>query len=322
MKKNVFYVAALLAGVLSSCSQAENLSLENEEPEQFVAVLAEGETRTMLGGDDGKSVLWKEGDALAIFRKNAYNYKYITSENGTNSATFKYANEFTPGDEGVTGIDQYYAVYPYDDNDDNDKITINSNKEVTVKIPNEQTYYENTFDPKAAFMFAASPTTVLPFQNAHALLKIVLNSMPGDTYTIESIALTSESNVLSGDATIKMDANSNPVVTLSEGHSQANNNLTLDCGEGVTIKGRTTMEDNDQEVPFYLVVTPGTYKVLDLSIKYKNIDAPVKMRIAHQEAQLTIGRNEIWTIKYTCGNDEFTGTTPEFDPTEKDVNNE
>ena len=98
--------------------------------------------------------------------------------------------------------------------------------------------------------------------------------------------------------------------------------VLLDCGEGVTIKGRTTMEDNDQEVPFYLVVTPGTYNVLDLSIKYKNIDAPVKMRIAHQDAPLTIGRNEIWTIKYTCVNDKFTGEITGFESTEKDVNNE
>ena len=317
MKKNVFYVAALLAGVLSSCSQAENLSLENEEPEQFVAVLAEGETRTTLG-ENGKSVLWKDGDALAIFRKNAYNYKYTTSDNGT-SATFKYADVFTPDAEGVTGIDQYYAVYPYDVD-----TKINNNKEVTVKIPKKQTYYENTFDPKAAFMFAASQTTELPFQNAHALLKIVLNSMPGDTYTIESITLTSEKKALSGDATIRMDNDNKPIVQIlnSETVSADNDNLTLNCGEGVTIKGRTTMEDNDQEVPFYLVVTPGTYNVLDLSIKYKNIDAPVKMRIAYQDEPLDIVRNEILTIKYTCGNDEFTGEITGFESTEQDVNNE
>jgi|GEM_PF-5795814 len=320
MKKNVFYVAALLAGVLSSCSQAENLSLENEEPEQFVAVLAEGETRTMLGGDDGKSVLWKEGDALAIFRKNAYNYKYITSENGTNSATFKYADVFTPGADGVTGIDQYYAVYPYGEG-----ITINNDKVVNVKIYKDQTYYENTFDPTAAFMFAASTDTKLPFQNAHALLKIVLNSMPGDTYTIKSITLTSESNALSGDATIRMDDDNKPLLQIlnSGTLTEANNKLTLNCGEGVTIKGRTTNVDEDQgqEVPFYLVVTPGTY-ALELSINYEGIEKPDVVRIAYQENPLTIGRNEIWTIKYTCGNDEFTGEITGFDTTEQDVNNE
>ena len=317
MRKIGFYVTALVASVLASCSNEENIVSPVEEAEQFVAVIAEGETRTALG-EDGNSVLWEKGDALAIFRKNAYNYKYTTSNSGT-SATFKYADEFTPGEEGVTGIDQYYAVYPYADN-----IKINSKKEVTVKILKYQTYYENTFDPNAAFMFAASQTTVLPFQNAHALLKIELNSMPGDTYTIESITLTSEKKRLSGAATLRMDDNKPFVQILNSetGVSADNDNLTLDCGEGVTIKGRTTMEDNDQEVPFYLVVTPGTYNVLDLSIKYKNIDAPVKMRIAHQDAPLTIGRNEIWTIKYTCGNDKFTGEITGFESTEQDVNNE
>lgn len=309
MRKIGFYVTALVAGVLASCSNEENIVSPVEEAEQFVAVIAEGESRTSLDGTDGKGVLWSTGDNLTIFRKNAYNYKYIlaTGED-TKNATFKYGDEYVADKGTVTGIDKYYAVYPYDKS-----ITINNNKEVTVTIPSTQEYQKGTYDPKAAFMFAESTSTTLSFKKANALLKVVLAKMPGDDdYVITSVVLSSD-NALSGTATIGMtgdESNRIPEVKILDTGGKS---LTLNCGEGVTVdKEKLT----DAVAVFYLVVTPGTYKNLKITLNGTN---GYKKELTIPSGESTFGRNEIITIQHVCGSEDFTGDIDDFTSTGKDA---
>lgn len=307
MRKIGFYVTALVASVLASCSNEENIVSPVEEAEQFVAVIAEGESRTSLD-TDGQGVLWNTTDDLTIFRKNAYNYKYIlTSGEGTKSATFKFDGEnYTAG--SATGIDKYYAVYPY-----NEDIVINENKEVTVSIPSIQAYTAGTYDPKAAFMFAESDNTTLSFKNAHALLKVVLAKMPGDAdYEINSIELSSD-NVLSGNAKISMmeeEANRVPSVTIADNGTKS---LTLNCGNGVIVNKEKLTE---ADAVFYLVVTPGTYSNLKLTL---NGDNGYKKELRIPTEKSTIKRNSILTIEHVCGNEEFTGGIEGFGSTGQDA---
>ena len=304
MKKLSFYVTALVAGVLASCSNVEDVQTSQIEMEDFVAVVAEGGTRTTL---EGNAVKWDNEDALAIFRKTGkgINTKYALSSIADNgSATFKYAGVYSPTETTPSlNLGNNYAVYPYSEN-----ITMTAPGVVKVTIPAEQTYVAGTFDPAAAFMFAADTDTDLEFKNAQALLKVALTKMPGDEdYSITSIKL-SANEPLNGDATIQMDNNNEPKVEISG----SGKDLTLNCTNGVAVNSL----DASNPAVFYLVVTPGTYAGLKLTLtgKYnysKELTLP---------ASYTIARNSIVTIEHTCGSDDFTGTIPGLDSTGTNVN--
>lgn len=304
MKKLSFYVTALVAGVLASCSNVEDVQTSQNEMEDFVAVVAEGGTRTTL---EGNAVKWDNEDALAIFRKTGkgintkYTLKSLTEDG--KSATFKYAGEYSPKDYTPSlTLTQNYAVYPYSEN-----ITMTDAGIVNVTIPAEQTYVAGTFDPAAAFMFAADTDTDLGFMNAQALLKIALTKMPGDdNYSITSIKL-SANEPLNGDATIQMD-NNEPKVEISG----SGKDLTLNCTNGVAVKSL----DASNPAVFYLVVTPGTYTGLKLTLTGKN-NYSKELTLP---ASYTIARNSIVTIEHTCGSDDFTGTIPGLDSTGTNVN--
>ena len=304
MKKLSFYVTALVAGVLASCSNVEDVQTSQNEMEDFVAVVAEGGTRTTL---EGNAVKWDNEDALAIFRKTGkgintkYTLKSLTEDG--KSATFKYAGEYSPKDYTPSlTLTQNYAVYPYSEN-----ITMTDAGIVNVTIPAEQTYVAGTFDPAAAFMFAADTDTDLGFMNAQALLKIALTKMPGDdNYSITSIKL-SANEPLNGDATIQMD-NNEPKVEISG----SGKDLTLNCTNGVAVNSL----DASNPAVFYLVVTPGTYTGLKLTLTGKN-NYSKELTLP---ASYTIARNSIVTIEHTCGSDDFTGTIPGLDSTGTNVN--
>lgn len=306
MKKLSFYVTALVAGVLASCSNVEDVQTSQNEMEDFVAVVAEGGTRTTL---DGNAVKWDDEDALAIFRKTGkgintkYTLKSLTEDG--KSATFKYAGEYSPKDYTPSlTLTQNYAVYPYSEN-----ITMTAPGVVNVTIPAEQTYVAGTFDPAAAFMFAADTDTDLGFKNAQALLKVALTKMPGDEdYSITSIKL-SANEPLNGAATIQMEDNA-PKVTIS---GEEGKELTLNCtNNGVTV---SSLDANNPAV-FYLVVTPGTYTNLKLTLTGNNNYSKELVL----PSSYTIARNSIVTIQHTCGSDDFTGTIPEMGSTDTNVN--
>ena len=328
MKRIGFYVTALLAGLWTSCSNVEDVVSPVENEEQFVAVIAEGETRTSIGGN---SVLWTynadkdKTDAISIFRKNGYNTKYILSGLDENVATFKYSGIYTGASSSVELTNKKnYAVYPYDGN-----ITIATDGAVTVMIPAGQNYTtittgtgENvvvtpTFDPKAAFMFAAVEQQTLNFKNANALMKFEFIKMPGDAdYTVNSIKLTSANKALSGSAKISM-TNDGPTVTLAN-KTTTNNSLTLTTNAVVK-----SMDVNNPAV-FYLVVTPGTYAANDLTLTF-NVTYGGDTKVIEKTIteEVTIGRNSINKIPYTLGSEDFTGNIDGFGSTSDniDVNN-
>lgn len=310
MRKIGFYVTALVASALASCSNEENIVSPVEEAEQFVAVVAEGESRTSLSEN---SVLWTNNadEALSIFRKNGYNTKYVLAslDEQTNIATFKYSGYYDDDSKDVTGLTKNYAVYPYQDN-----MTITGAGAVTVNIPSSQTSNTNTFDPKAAFMFAVADDQTLEFKNANALLKLEFTKMPGDgDYTINSIVLTSASKALSGSATISM-SNDVPVVAL--GNKTTNDNtLTLQCSD-------VAVQSTDVSKPtvLYLVVTPGSYPAGDLTLTFNvSYGGETKTITKVLTEAVEIGRNSIWNIPYILGSEDFTGAITGFGSTAGDA---
>lgn len=311
MKKIRMYAAALCAVALCSCTESVENLIPEVNDDVLVARIEAANGRTELGGEEMKSTFWSKDDALAVFRKNYYNCEFVLTEGeGTATGTFKYSGNYSPKSEDLTGntIDKYYAVYPYDV----DMTILEGNMISGVTFPAEQTYAEGTFDADAAFMTAiADGPTSMNFKKAHALLKIYLTPMPGDTYTVKSIKLESAAKALSGAATLDMSTEGAPVLTLGTA-SDNNKSLTLNCGDGVAVKAPTTTP-----IPFYIVVAPGTFIAKDLSITitYANGKSETK---TFEEA-VTFERNQIVTINYPCGGEDITGGIEGFGTSDGDL---
>lgn len=233
----------------SSCSQEENVQQQTVSFSdcKFVAFFEQNESRTYL--EDGKYLRWTANDELSIFMGKTLNRQFrFTGETGDNSGGFEEAS--SPG--FVTGNDLdnpcHYAIYPYA------KATkITETGVITVNLPSEQTYAENSFGCGANTMVAVTSSLSdmeLSFKNACGYLRFKLF---GDDVTVKSVTLQSNGEEkLSGSATLIAANDKNPSITMS---STASDMITLDCGTGVKI-GSTA----ETATEFWFVVPPTTFE--------------------------------------------------------------
>lgn len=199
---------------------------------------------TLEGKDDSRTAmseltegvyktLWTENDQIDVFidGENSLMKYMLDSGAGTPEATFK----------GYGKGNSYLAVFPQDiaKELDSDKLTL--------ELPAEQTYTENSFGPSDYPMVAFSNTPSLTFKNTCAVLKV---SMTGH-HSIKSIVFkANDSNTyVSGPATIDLNDIDTPVIKMKENGS---NEVTLQCnGAGLKQKEATD---------FHIVLPAQTYK--------------------------------------------------------------
>ena len=121
----------------------------------------EGTTTKAAMGSEGKTILWKSGDAISIFDGDGNNQFTLKAEsNGQKSGSFTgkcYKSE------------SYVAVYPYTEG-----ATLSGDRKSVsnIVLPDEQEAVAGGFDPKAALMIAKSETTTLQFKNAVGFIKV------------------------------------------------------------------------------------------------------------------------------------------------------
>ena len=121
----------------------------------------EGTTTKAAMGPEGKTILWKSGDAISIFDGDGNNqFTLKEGSDGQKSGSFTgncYESE------------SYVAVYPYTEG-----ATLSYDRKSVSKIvlPDEQEAVAGSFDPKAALMIAKSNTTTLQFKNAVGFIKV------------------------------------------------------------------------------------------------------------------------------------------------------
>ena len=285
--------------MVSSCSQEEIVQQQTVSLSdcKFIASFEQTESRTYL--EDGKYLRWTANDELSIFMGKTLNRQFrFTGETGDNSGGFEEAS--SPG--FVTGNDLdnpcHYAIYPYAKGT---KIT--ETGVLTVNLPSEQTYEENSFGCGANTMVAVTSSLSdmeLSFKNACGYLKFKLY---GDDVTVKSVTLQSNGEEkLSGSATLIAANDKNPSITMS---STASDMITLDCGTGVKI-GSTS----ETATEFWFVVPPTTFESgFTVTIKDVNdneftkstskefsIERNVIKPISAFEVELveTIPNNQIW----------------------------
>jgi hypothetical protein len=165
MKRIALYFG-VAAAIVASCSiQEENYETPQQDDVIFYASFEQpGEEGTRVYANEDLLLRWTADDRVSIFGKNTYNQQYkFLGETGDNSGGFSKVD----GAEYVTGnpISRTVSVYPYQAST---KIT--ENEVLTVALPAEQHYAENTFGLGTNTMVSVSDDNVLMYKNVGGYL--------------------------------------------------------------------------------------------------------------------------------------------------------
>ena len=163
MKNKTFIIVAAAFLTLSSC---DNTGSYLDTGRFIIYADREDIQSTKTEIQDGTSVVWKKGDAIAVFVysgatndiKNYKRYKFVSRNEVSSSSTefegdVKLAYEFADED--------YYAVYPYD------AASSCENGYLTVELPSTQVAKAGSFGDDLFISVASSPgnTNKMTFRN-------------------------------------------------------------------------------------------------------------------------------------------------------------
>ena len=240
---SIFWALLIL---FCGCSSFEESVTEtiNEDLKDLYASFEE-DTRTYV--ENNKYLCWHEDDRLTIFYGNTLNRQYkFNGAAGDNSGPFS----FVPSEElgADKAFNKIYALYPY-----NPDVCITEEGVITLTLPAEQTYAENSFGRGANTMLAVTENledTSLSFKNTCGYLKLKLYNSKG--VTIKSIEVKgNKDEKIAGTTTATIVFGELPELTLSD---DASTSVTLNCGKGVTLG--TTAETATE---FWIVLPVTTF---------------------------------------------------------------
>ena len=243
MIKRLLWLYTLL--ILVGCTEDEIVKNATPEPsgeEEFYATFEGTDSRTYL--NERILMRWNAEDRITLFKKNTYNRTYMfTGETGDNAGGFK---QVSADDEFWHGIsmDYNYAVYPHSTKMKLDE----TDGYLTIDMPAEQTYAENSFGPGANTMVAISEYNQLTFKNVCSSLRIRLYSKKN--IDISSITLTANGNqAIAGMAKVTPVLDGVPTCEMT-GNQKS---IRLNCPTPVTVS-------TDAEAPtdFWIVIPPVT----------------------------------------------------------------
>lgn len=252
MKNHIFSIG-LLAVLAISCSIHEMDFKDANAFEEFYASIENAETPdTKVFATEELYLRWNADDRITIFNKYTYNQEYrFTGETGDNSGSFKKVDngDFVTGNS----LDNIYAIYPF-----LESTRISDTGVITVTLPAEQKYAENTMGLGANSMVSATTDNQLLFKNVGGYLMLKLY---GDDVTVSSITLKGNNGErIAGKATVTMPVNGVPSVVMSE---TAGQEITLVCETPVKI-GSTA----ETATKFWIVVPPTVFsKGFTLTVK-------------------------------------------------------
>ena len=259
--------AAAIASAVS-CSEKENEGpvLSERVPMQFTAGTPSLDTKTAIASD-GKSVLWSEGDIIAVFDGQTNKFNLVDGA-GTSSGKF---NGFALPDG------EYHALYPYSED------ASMSGSVISAALPSVQySTADGTFDTMLNPAVAKADGTGLEFDHVAGMLKINLEGVDG---AVKSISLTADKN-LAGDYTVNMS---------SEPYTAAA--VTSDA-ENTGVQLVAANDGNLAAGPYYIVVLPGKYTDLKLTVNMADgstaTGSLASLEIAARDIkETTIGAEEV-----------------------------
>lgn len=246
MKIKRLFLLGLMAAFAASCvvEQPEAVETEFVGGEEIEATTDGSDPATRTYVDELK-VKWAKGDLLSVFPKTTSNSKFIlkSGEGETHGV-------FTKVQGALTGakISSYVAVYPY-----GEEVSVNKSEEITLTLPAEQTYAEDSFGPGANTMVAWSETGSMAFKNLGGYLivqlkgNVAVNSIEvncGDGIVVAGPATVKEQNVA-----VLVRSAAPDVLTLTFDEAAKDSVVTLVCPEPVALNEETA-------TAFWIVLPP------------------------------------------------------------------
>jgi hypothetical protein len=276
MKRFALYLGFAMA-LVASCSTKEiDIQTPSQEDVVFYASFEQlAEEGTRVYANEALLLRWTADDRASIFNKNTYNQQYkFTGETGDNAGGFRKVDT----DEFVTGnpISNVVSVYPYLVG-----TKVSESETITVNLPAEQHYAENTFGLGANTMVSVSSDNFLQYKNVGGYLVIKLY---GEGVSVSSITLKGNNGEkLAGKATVTMPLDGTPTVTMA---SDATEEVILACETPIQL-GATAGEAKQ----FWFVIPPVTFnKGISVNVKTSNgisIDHSTSKAIGISRSNLT-----------------------------------
>ena len=209
MKRLALYLG-IVATLAASCTVQE-MELKTFEPKDgmFYATFEQpGDAGTRVYANEDLLLRWTADDRVSIFNKITCNQEYkFLGETGDNGGGFNRVDHA----EFVTGntIPNIVSVYPY-----RESTRISEEEVLTLTLPAEQKYAENTFGLGANTMVSVSSDNVLMYKNVGGYLKF---RFYGNTALVTSVTLKGNNGErLAGKAFVTMPLDGVPSVTLDE----------------------------------------------------------------------------------------------------------
>ena len=228
MKIYNFFTMAMVALVMTNCSQNENLDEIIQEGITEFVVDVEGQSQSRSTMTDGGKFSWTTGDQISVW--NGSSFVPFTCSNGN---TFS-GNATNPSK---------YAVYPAGSH------AISGNN-VTVNLPS--TYGNNNIDyvqNTNAIMLASVQrgNNNLTFKHLGGLMRFNIKNVPSGT---NKFVFTSTDKDITGDFSIEDDI-------ILANNKNSNNQLTIN------FKSLTSTRD----MTFYIPLPTGTYNGFKIELK-------------------------------------------------------
>ena len=248
-------IAAVLALVLTSCTAELDQVLNSsriKDPAQKTVFYASTEVgqpsdspSTKVYADENMKVLWNEGDQITIFNKITYNHGFeFDGEDGDTAGGFEQFTDEPTGFYTVGDLDYYYAVYPY-----NTGTKINNSGQMTVMLPSEQSYKENSFGIGANTMVAVSDSPRLKFKNVGGYLSLRLY---GDNVKVSRVTIKgNNSEKIAGKAKVTIPLGGVPTTVMD---NTATDEISIVCNPAVQIGA-----DAEHYTNFWFVIPPVTF---------------------------------------------------------------
>lgn len=244
MKRIALYIGLAAAMVASCSTQEKDFQTPLQDDVVFYASFEQPvDEGTRVYANEDLLLRWTADDRVSIFNKNSYNQQYrFTGETGDNAGGF----DKVEGSEFTTGnvIAHVVSVYPY-----LGSTKISESEALTVTLPAEQHYAEDSFGLGANTMVSVSEDNVLQYKSVGGFLRI---SLYGEGVSVSSITLKGNNGEkLAGKATITMPMDGTPSVSMAD---DATDTITIICDSPVTLGAIA-----EESVDFWFVVPPVTF---------------------------------------------------------------
>lgn len=244
MKRSALILFTVMT-LVSSCYEKE-LTGPRSDGMLYAQLEGLGDTRTSM--DDSNNILWSEGDQIVAFMKTSLGARYqVTEESiGESSASFVEVSTGSGGVQTGNELEQNVLYYPYSSSVK--CVKSGNDYALSVVLPSEQTYQQESFGNGFFPMAAVSRTENLTFCNVCGGIKLLLTG----TQVVTSIRIEgNDAEKLSGSAVVTVYPDgAKPSVAMSD---DASASVTLDCGSGIRLQKNLATE-------FIVTVPPVEFK--------------------------------------------------------------